>query len=315
MDLSVDDLAGRVRALYELASPCRLCPRACGADRMGGEPGVCGAGGAVEVAIHGPHFGEEPPLSGHAGSGTVFFSHCPVACVFCQNAEISHQGLGRGVSVDELAAVFLDLAPTHNLNLVTAGHFLPWVVDAQARAKNRGLDLPVVFNTGGYEARDTLRLLAGIVDVWLPDLKYLDPGRAKRYSRVEDYVPTALAALDEMVAQQGPLQVDRDGLARRGVLIRHLTLPWGADDTAAVLAWIAERYQGRVPVSLMAQYLPCHRADQYPELSGPVSAAEYQRAVDLMIRLGLEGFTQDPDAATADLIPDFIGGRMTRRAR
>jgi putative pyruvate formate lyase activating enzyme len=315
MRLTPDQIRRRAKELFELASPCRLCPRACGADRSAGEKGACGADDRVMVALHGPHHGEEPPISGSRGSGTVFFANCPLRCVFCQNHEISHGGLGNEVKVTDLTGQFLELQSqgVHNLNLVTAGHYLPWVVAALAEAAEQGLDLPVVYNSGGYESVAALAHLDGVVDVYLPDLKHADPARAKRYSGVSDYVPASRSCFQEMFAQAGPLRLDPRGLARQGVLVRHLVLPGGAADARAVLAWLAGSGFGAVPVSLMAQYLPRHRAARFPEIDRPLDPAEYAAAAGALDELGLEGFVQELAAATDELIPDFSRGRMDRK--
>jgi putative pyruvate formate lyase activating enzyme len=316
MRLTPEQLRRRAAALFDLASPCRLCPRECGADRLAGKKGACGADDRVMIALSGPHHGEEPPISGDRGSGTVFFAHCPLRCVFCQNHEISHGGLGTEVSPGDLAGMFLDLQAqnVHNLNLVTAGHFLPWVAAALAEASERGFKLPVVYNSGGYESPAALAQLDGVVDVYLPDLKYADPARAKRYSGVSDYVAASRACFGEMFAQVGPLRLDPSGLARQGVLVRHLVLPGGVDDTRAVLAWLARSGFAAAPVSLMAQYLPRHRAAEFPEIDRPLDPTEYLGAANTLDGLGLEGFLQEIDAATDELIPDFRAGRMDRRA-
>ncbi len=316
MRLRPDILRRRAAALFELAAPCRLCPRECGADRLAGGRGACGADGRVMVALSGPHHGEEPPISGERGSGTVFFANCPLRCVFCQNHEISHGGLGRELSVPDLAGLFLDLMTknVHNLNLVTAGHYLPWVTAALAEAAEQGFDLPVVYNSSGYESVAALAQLDGVVDVYLPDLKYADPARARRLSSVSDYVNVSREAFGEMFAQAGPLRLDPQGLARQGVLVRHLVLPGGAADARNVLAWLAESGFGAAPVSLMAQYLPRHRAAEFAEIDRPLDPAEYLEAGSALDDLGLEGFLQEMTAATDELIPDFEGGRMDRRA-
>lgn len=284
---------------------CTLCPRRCGADRSR-EEGLCGGGPRLRLARAALHMWEEPCISGTRGSGTVFFSGCALGCVFCQNAAISHRRYGVELSVERLVEIFLELQAqdAHNLNLVTAGHYVPWVVEALEQAKPR-LTIPVVWNSSGYELPETLRLLAGLVDIYLPDLKYLDNDRAAVYSHAPDYPQIATAAIDEMLRQTGPCLLDADGLLRRGTLIRHLVLPAGKADSLAVVEQIAQRWAPAAMVSLMSQYTPQFYDGSRKELRRRVSSLEYNAVVERAAELSLQGFMQQREAATSDYTPDF----------
>ncbi|MBU2550442.1 MAG: radical SAM protein [Proteobacteria bacterium] len=286
---------------------CGLCGHACGADRSAGQTGPCGAGDRVRLAAHLLHFGEEPPISGRRGSGTVFFSGCPLTCVFCQNHQISQQGRGRPVDDSELAEIMLDLQDrgAHNINLVSPTPWVPQILAALARARERGLNLPLVYNTGGFDSPAALKLLDGLIDVYLPDAKYADEEAADRYSGAENYPAVNRRALEIMHRQAGHLETDDRGLAVRGLLIRHLVLPGGLAGTDRVLADLAGRFGTGVWLSLMAQYRPCHRAAEFPELSRGLTEAEYDAALDAALDLGLENvFVQELDASETYL-PDF----------
>lgn len=281
---------------------CTLCPRQCKADRAAGQTGFCGAGHTLKAARAALHFWEEPCISGTRGSGTVFFSGCTLGCVFCQNHEISAQGVGKPVSVDRLREIFRELIRqgAHNINLVTPGHFAPWV----AQALEPSLPVPVVCNTGGYERVETLRLLEGKVQVYLPDMKYALEEPARRLSGAGDYPAAARSAICEMFRQTGPYQM-RDGLLVRGVLIRHLVLPGQLDNTRRVIDWVAETFRpGEVLFSLMSQYTP------QPGAVGPlarhVTRAEYRAAAAYMENCGIrDGFTQERTSAREEYTPAF----------
>lgn len=284
---------------------CMLCPRRCGVLReaeKGG--GFCRMGADPVVARAALHFWEEPCLSGTRGSGAVFFTGCSLQCVFCQNYEISAQRkAGKILTCGELSAVFRRLVDqgAHNINLVTATHFAPAVARALSLWKP---PVPVVYNCGGYETPETLRLLEGLIDIYLPDLKYADDGLAKRYSGAGDYVEISRAAVREMVRQTGPAQYDRDGVMQRGTLVRHLMLPGHTRDSIAVLDWIAANLPN-VPVSLMAQYLPCGQAERFPELNRRVTRREYEKVQDHLFSLNLDGYVQELDSAAKRFIPSF----------
>lgn len=296
--------------LIEQLAHCHLCPRSCGVNRLQGQRGRCGAGRAVYAARAALHRWEEPPLSGTNGSGAVFFSHCPLGCVFCQNRAISRRtdGQGQAVSVAALADTFLSLQQqgAHNINLVTAVHYVPQVLDALSQAKAAGLTIPIVYNSSGYESLDTLRLLEGWVDIYLPDFKYYSSYYAARYSDAPDYRETAVEAIREMVRQTSAPVYDAAGLLQRGTIVRHLMLPGLAGDTAQVLRTLATEFGDRILVSLMRQYTPFAMED-YPELGRVLTTEEYADACALFQSFGLAGFFQQGDAIGESFIPAFDG--------
>jgi putative pyruvate formate lyase activating enzyme len=275
-----EKLEETARKLRALLSPCRLCPNACGVDRLSGEIGRCGVGPAPRVASFGPHFGEESALVGDRGSGTVFFSGCSLACVYCQNWTISQGREGADLTEAELADLFLQVRDggCANLNLVTPTHQAHAIVAGLAIATAHGFDLPIVWNCGGYESLETLRLLDGIVDVYMPDLKYGSDEVARRLSGVTDYVQVSQRAVLEMHRQVGVLRIDPDGLARRGVLVRHLVLPNGLAGSREVMRFLAS-ISREAYVNLMDQYRPCHRAGSFPDLGRRVAPREFTEAV------------------------------------
>ncbi len=290
------ELERRARAAREMQSPCRLCPRRCGAERASGEKGFCGSGIAAKVFRYGPHFGEEPPLTGSGGSGTVFLSGCTLGCVYCQNYKFSQEGEGAELSIEELSRIFLELKRKgcHNLNWVTPSHFLPQLLSALALAADRGFDLPVVYNTSGYESIETLRILDGCVDVYLADMRYDSPEAALRYSGARDYPEVNRIALLEMWKQVGALGIDGSGIAGRGLIVRHLVLPHGISGTRGICRFIAEEISTGAAVSLMSQYTPCHRASRDAMLCRRVTEAEYSEAVAILASFGLEnGWIQE----------------------
>ncbi len=289
------------------AQGCDFCPRRCRVDRAAGELGVCGCPHLPRVAHASLHYWEEPCLSGTRGSGTVFFGGCNCRCVFCQNHDISTQPVGRPHTPAELAQVFLDQQRrgAHNVNLVSPTQYSGPVAEALGLARGRGLVIPVVYNCNGYETVEGLRRLEGLVDVFLPDLKYHDDALARRYSNAPGYFEAATAALAEMDRQVGKAAFDAGGLMTRGVLVRHLVLPGQAADSARLLRWLAANLP-RTHLSLMAQYTPVHRAHEFPELSRRLDPLEYQPLLDLCDELGLDrGYRQELDAANEVYIPDF----------
>lgn len=267
---------------------CDLCPRACGVDRLAGELGVCGAGAAAEVASAGPHFGEEAPLVGRFGSGTVFFAHCSLRCAFCQNHDISF-GTGHPVAAEGLAAIMLHLQREgcHNVNLVTPTHYLPQILAATEMAAAGGLEVPLVWNCGGYESVAALRLLEGIVDIYMPDIKFADAGPARRLCGAPEYFDVARAAVREMHRQVGDLEFGPDGTARRGLLVRHLVLPGGEAGTERIMAFLAAEISSETWVNVMDQYRPCHRARDFPPLDRRITRGECDAARDAARRVGL----------------------------
>lgn len=286
---------------------CRLCPRECGAARQSGQRGLCGAGKSLRVARAALHFWEEPCISGQTGSGTVFFSGCPLGCRFCQNHDISARCFGKDISVQRLAEIFLELQQqgANNVNLVSPTQYVPQMIEALDLAKPE-LKIPVVYNTGGYERVETLRMLEGYVDIWLPDAKYADPKRAGDYSNAANYPEVAFAAIAEMLRQAGDPVFDQNGMMRRGVIVRHLVMPGGMQDSFRVLEELTKlRQKQHFLLSLMSQYTPYRRDETYPELNRRVSSYEYRRVCEYSQELGFEGFQQERSSAKEEYTPDF----------
>ena len=294
--------------MTELLKHCRLCPRACGANRTRTR-GLCGANDRIEAARASLHMWEEPPISGTHGSGTVFFSHCSLGCVYCQNRQISRrEASGQEITIAGLARTFLSLQQqgAHNINLVTGAHYAPHIVEALQLARKKGLSVPVVYNSSGYETIETLQLLDGWIDIYLPDYKYYSSYYADRYSHAADYRETAVTAITAMVRQTGAPQYNADGMLTRGTVIRHLMLPGLGGDTAQVLRDIAVRFGDTVLVSLMRQYTPFDMQD-WPELDRTITDAEYAEACALFCELGLGGFFQQDESISESFIPAFDG--------
>lgn len=283
-------LAERVREASRRLRNCDLCARYCHVDRTKTIRGaVCRTGERAVVYSAGPHHGEEDCLRGTGGSGTIFFSFCNLRCVYCQNWDISWQGEGREVSTDELAAMMLRLqaAGCHNINFVTPSHVVAQIVAAVDRAAAQGLTLPLVYNTGGYDSPEALALLDGVIDIYMPDMKYGDPELAHRFSHVRNYVRVNQAAVREMHRQVGDLVLDGNGLACRGLMVRHLVLPNRIAGSEDVMRFIAEAISPNTYLNLMDQYRPCYRADEHPGLDRPITKTEFREAVDLAARYGL----------------------------
>lgn len=288
-------------------SGCHLCPRDCGTDRSAGKKGVCGCDATVRVARIALHFWEEPCISNENGSGAVFFSGCSLHCIFCQNRKISG-GAGREMSVTELAAGFLSLQGqgAANINLVTPTHFVPQICEALRLAKRQGLTIPIVYNTSAYEKEKTLEMLCGLVDIYLPDFKYMDAELARRYSHAADYPDVAKAAIDRMVEQVGEPVFDEKGMMKKGVIVRHLALPGHGRDSRAVLDYLWKRYGNRIYVSIMNQYTPPLEELPYPNLNRKLSEQAYERLVTHAISLGIEqAYIQEGDTAQESFIPEF----------
>ncbi len=288
--LGPEALAVRARDAVARLSDCDLCARYCHADRTVTTKGaVCRTGRHAVVSSHFPHHGEEACLSGWNGSGTIFFAWCDMRCVYCQNWELSWEGEGTAIGPERLAAIMLDLQRRgcHNINLVNPSHVVAQVLEALAIAVPEGLRLPIVYNTGGYDSLEALALLDGVVDIYMPDAKYADEAVARRYSKVRDYPVINQAAMVEMHRQVGDLVIGADGLARRGVLVRHLVLPNGIAGTGEVMQFLAERLSPATYVNVMAQYRPCHRAHAYPELARRMDMGTYRDAVKSAQRAGL----------------------------
>jgi putative pyruvate formate lyase activating enzyme len=287
--LESGELERRANEAWGLLDACTLCPRRCKVNRLKGELGFCKTAGQAIVASYGAHFGEEAPLVGIRGSGTVFFSRCNLRCIFCQNFDISHLGAGEAITPEFLAFIFLALQKDgcHNINLVTPSHMVPFILKALVLAAREGLTLPLVYNTGGYDAVSTLRLMEGVVDIYMPDFKYWDAEVAKRLSGAADYPEAARAAIKEMHRQVGDLTIGPGGIATRGVLVRHLVLPKGLAGTGRCMRFLAEEISRNTYVNVMAQYRPCGTAGGHPPLDRRITPAEYAEAVDLAREAGL----------------------------
>ena len=266
-----------------------MCPRHCGVNRLAGESGECHVTSQVIVSSYGPHFGEELPLVGRHGSGTIFFTYCNLRCVFCQNYTISQLGEGSAVDGEELAGMMLSLQARgcHNINLVSPTHVLPHILDALELAVSMGLYLPLVYNSGGYDSVETLGLLDGIVDIYMPDMKYSDERTAQELSGIKDYPEVNRAAIKEMHRQVGDLQIDEQGVAQRGLLVRHLVLPNRLAGTREVVRFLAQEVSTNTYLNIMAQYHPCYKAFDIPQLARPLNRQEFHEAIDLAHQQGL----------------------------
>ena len=274
------ELGQRIRLLKEFLKECRLCPRECRIDRLSGEKGVCQAGLDPMVSSAFPHFGEEPPLAGYHGSGTIFLTHCNLRCIFCQNYDISHLGHGELITSSDMARVMIRLQDMgcHNINLVTPTHYAPQIVASLPEAIEKGLRLPIVYNCSGYESIEVIRLLEGVVDIYMPDAKYMDGKHSKRFSNAPDYPEVIKGVLKEMQRQVGDLTTDSKGIAERGLLIRHLVMPNGRASSEAVLRFIAEEISVHSYVNIMDQYRPEYKAHECPEIDRRITQKEYLEA-------------------------------------
>ena len=288
---------------------CRLCPRNCGADRQNGKQGFCGQTGKVKIARAALHMWEEPCISGPEGSGTIFFSGCSLGCKFCQNAEIAARNKGVEIPVEDLAQWMIRLQNQHanNINLVTPTHFVPQVVEAVGMARDAGLRIPIVYNTSGYETPETIQMLKGAVDIYLPDFKYMDSRLAKEYSNAPDYPEWAKQALKEMLLQtKGENCFNEQGIMQKGIIVRHLILPGHTKDSMAVLKYLYETYGDQIYISIMNQYTPMPAVSDDPELCRKVTKREYNRVVDYAIKLGIsQAFIQEGKTAQESFIPPF----------
>ena len=294
--------------MNEALSHCMVCPRKCGINRTKGQLGFCRAPYLPKVALVSQHNWEEPPISGTKGSGTVFFSHCNLGCVFCQNHDISQDGFGQEIDIERLSEIFLEQQERgfHNVNLVSAVQFIPQVAKALKIAKENGLTIPVVYNSNGYEATEGLRMLEGLVDVYLPDFKYWDDALGLEYSRCPHYRETAAVAILEMRRQVGNDIIDENGLMQKGIILRHLVLPGQYKDSCKVLDWVKENLGKDTFVSLMSQYTPMHKAKEIKALSRKLTTFEYDKVVDHFFKIGLEnGFMQKRSSATSEYTPTF----------
>jgi putative pyruvate formate lyase activating enzyme len=295
--ISETELQNRIEAAYALLESCRVCPHECGVNRLKNDKlGFCRSGLNPIVSSVSPHHGEEPPLSGTKGSGTVFFANCNLRCMYCQNYPISQMGHGMERTPGELACQMLRLQEQgcHNLNLVTPTHFMPQILKALGIAKERGFGLPIVYNTSGYESIDSLRLLDGIVDIYLPDMRYSDDAVALKYSLAPRYPAINRAAVKEMFRQVGNLALDENGIAKSGLIIRHLVLPNGLSGTEGVMRFLAGEISPDVYISLMSQYFPAYKATEHREINRKITVEEYEEARRIMESYGLEnGWVQE----------------------
>lgn len=294
------------KKLYE---NCILCPRNCNTNRNDGNIGACMVSGKLKLARAALHYWEEPCISGEAGSGAVFFSGCSLHCVFCQNEEISRGQSGKEIGKERLVEIFLELQEkgANNINLVTPGQYVPHIIWAVEQARNQGLKLPIVYNTSSYEKVEILRRLEGIVDIYLPDFKYMSPDIAMKYSKAKDYPEVAKAAIAEMVRQQpSPVFDEETELMKRGVIVRQLLLPNLLEDAKAIVKYLYDAYGDNIYLSLMSQFTPLSNVENYPELNRKVSEKEYEEYVNYAIELGVEnGFIQEEDVADESFIPHF----------
>jgi len=290
LNLAEEEFDRRIEKAYKLLSPCQVCPRNCKVNRRKGERGFCRSSEEVMVSSYNAHFGEEPPLSGRFGSGTIFFTHCNLRCVYCQNYPISQLGNGNPVSLEDLAQIMLTLQKRkcHNINLVTPTHLVPQIIRSLKLARQMGLNIPIVYNTSGYEAVETLKLLDGIVDIYLPDARYADNEIAIKYSAAPHYFEIMREALKEMYRQVGELTIGAEGVARSGLIVRHLVLPEGLSGTRKIMRFIAREISPHTYISLMSQYFPAYQADRFPPLSRKINKREYKEALQAFEEEGLE---------------------------
>lgn len=283
------EIGKRIEVLNQFLGECQLCPRECGVDRLGGEVGYCQAPSELMISSAFPHFGEEKPLVGYHGSGTIFLTHCNLRCIFCQNYDISHQGRGETVSPSDLsrAMVRLQEMGCHNINFVTPTHYAPQIVASLPEAFEKGLRLPIVYNCSGYESIEVIRLLEGIVDIYMPDVKFMDEKYSDRFSNAPDYPEVIKKVLKEMHRQVGDLTVNFHGIAERGLLIRHLVMPQGVASSETVLRFIAEELSIHSYINIMDQYRPEYRAHEFPEIGRRITHKEYMDTVQMAKGLGL----------------------------
>lgn len=296
LNLSREQFSHRIQQAREMLKSCCICPHHCKINRIEGEKGICRSTDQLMVSSYNVHFGEEPPISGTNGSGTIFFTYCTLNCVFCQNYPISQLGNGNILSISKLSRIMLDLQKKkcHNINLVTPTHFVPQIIEATEMAVREGLCIPIVYNTSGYESVETLKLLEGIVDIYLPDAKYADDRMAKKYSNANHYFSVMERAIKEMYRQVGHLRLNQQGIAITGLMIRHLVLPHQIAGTHEILKWISGNIAPETYISLMAQFFPAYLSSDYPELSRRINRQEYRQALNSLNRFDLSnGWIQE----------------------
>ncbi len=294
--------------MLNLLEKCELCPRKCGVNRLNDETGFCGAGNSTRVARASLHQWEEPCISGANGSGTVFFSYCTLKCVFCQNYNLSHENFGKEISIEKLSKIFLTLQEkkAHNINLVTPTHYIPQIIEALKLARENGLNIPIVYNSSGFENPEIIKLLNGYIDIYLPDFKYFDNALSKKYSLANNYFEYAEKSITEMVNQVGEPKFDGD-ILKSGVIIRHLILPGFTEDSKKILKYIYENFKDKVYISIMNQYTPIHKnLINFSEIDRKLTEKEYDEVIDYAISLGIENaFIQEGETAKESFIPDF----------
>lgn len=294
--------------MIDLLKSCKLCPRNCKVDRLNNKIGFCKATDKLKVARAALHFWEEPCISGEKGSGTVFFSNCTLKCVFCQNNDISECSAGKEISIERLSDIFLELQHKGalNINLVTPTHYVPQIIEGLKIAKNKGLNLPIIYNSSGYENIETLRYLKGYIDVYLPDLKYFSNKYSLKYSNAKDYFNFAIKAIDEMVKQVGDIQFDKNGIIKKGVIARHLLLPGLLFDSKKILDYLHKTYDDKIYISIMNQYTPLAHVENYPEINKKISEKYYNTIIDYAISIGIQNaFIQEEGTAKESFIPAF----------
>lgn len=297
-----------ITKMEEFLKKCTLCPRNCKVNRMADKAGYCGQSASIYVARAALHMWEEPCISGGRGSGTVFFSGCNLRCVFCQNHEIAAGRAGKEIDIEYLAKIFLQLQKegAANLNLVTGTHYVPQIIRSFGIAKEKGFRIPVLYNSSGYESVETLKLLEGAVDIYLPDFKYINSVTAKKYSNASDYPQITKMAIKEMVRQCKEAMFDDEGYMQRGVIVRHLILPGHVEESKQILAYLYGTYGNDIYYSIMNQYTPLKHVEAYPEINRKITEAEYDEVVDFAIDLGIEnGFIQEGETADESFIPQF----------
>ena len=292
-NLSTAEFSKRVNQALDNLTMCNICPLSCGVNRLEEKKGVCLTGRYAQISSFGPHHGEEKPLSGFRGSGTIFFSRCNLHCVFCQNADISQKGFGKEVTDEELAGIMLELQRMgcHNINLVSPSHVVPQILEAIFLASQRGLNLPIVYNCGGFDSVEKLKLLDGVIDIYMPDMKYADETIAKKYSRVPNYPKINQNAVLEMYRQVGELVMNENGIAVKGLLVRHLLMPNGMAGTENIIQFLAEKISKNVYLNLMDQYWPAYQANRYPEINRRVNQSEMKKAIDIAQKMNLQRFS------------------------
>ena len=294
--------------MKNILSCCTLCPRECKVNRLKGETGLCMMTDKIKVARIAPHYFEEPPISGDKGSGAIFFSGCNLKCIFCQNYNISTNNFGKEISENKLASKMINLQKegVHNINLVTPTHFIPQIKNSIKQAKKMGLSIPIVYNTSSYEKVDSLKMLDGLIDIYLPDLKYHDDMLAMRYSKAPNYFNIAIDAIEEMYRQVGPVVLDENGIMKKGIIVRHLLLPGHIDDSKKILEYLHLIYGNNIFISIMNQYTPLEQVKNIDELNKTVTEDEYNELIEYAISIGIDNaFVQDGETQKESFIPEF----------